>query len=147
MSDEYLIDFQNPPDISFVLLFSLIGTFFILLGLFGSPGQFVLMVILASFIFLMIFHREYYHRPKSIAVGKEGFTFHYRFGSKRYIEFDDIQWLKVVPENPNTSKKKYDKNMGLKLKGGLLPFPLTWEAAKAIENNYIKKMGSKPPWD
>ena len=146
MNDENLMDFQNPSDLSFVLLFLIIGFFAIVLGLFGSLGQLILMLILASAIFLMVFYREYYHRPKSISVGKDGFTLQYRFRSERKVEWNDIQWLRVVPEDPRTSKKNYDKNMGLKLRGEL-PFPLTWEAARNIERRYIDQKGSKPPWN
>ncbi|MHA1806797.1 MAG: hypothetical protein ACTSX2_04425 [Candidatus Thorarchaeota archaeon] len=110
------------------------------------PYTLIAAFAIATFGLVVIFYREYYHRPILIEVGREGFILKYRFKSDSTRGWSDIEWLRVVPENPKTSKKKYDSSMYLKLRKEL-PFPLTWEAAKAIENNYIKKMGSKPPWD
>jgi hypothetical protein len=142
-------EIPNPPYLKFVAEVFAVCIFFVAFGVAGfvlSDSSLVLwgMTILAVVTFLVIWHREYYNRPKHVWIEKGGIRLVFRYKSPRFVSWDEMRWVSAPPIDPATSKGKYDRDGYLQLKGRTF-YPLYWKLAQEVRHAYRDQVGEYPP--
>jgi hypothetical protein len=139
----------NPPDawnVRAAGITSFAGFCMMLIAYFASGVTLVLMAgwPVPLLPLLAIWYREYYHRPTSVIVKKDGFAMRFRYIPEESVRWQGVERIEIGEGDDSTPRGRRMKTGVVWLRGKSVPFPMTYELANELWNAYVVDIGPPP---
>ena len=146
----YGVVMQNPPNRRELIFIGTISIIIIITGIIftlatGWLPEIVIFGSGAIIVMFVIWNRQYYRRPKTAQLLKDGIQFTYRYGRKdRFLSWSSVYWLRAPPGDPDKIGGDWSQDGYMRALDGTV-FILHWPIAIAAKEAYRESTGKYPP--
>jgi len=95
-------------------------------------------------VFLIYWEREFYSRPKTVAITDDGMLLFYRYKKQRFVSWSEMAFYYARFENTSTAWGRFAQGGSIGLNKGF-PIQLSPEIASEVKNKYRERTGSVLP--